>query len=107
MLGLQTRHRHSRWKKKEDWILPPVLSSGRKVDRLRSPRPATGRRELSLPPVNVPPVLQDQISSHESRYHEDVHDWNFGKLSALREIALSLEDGYRYYYMGKYLRRHG
>ena len=35
------------------------------------------------------------------RYHENVNDWNFGKLSALREIAMAVEDGYRYYYMGK------
>ena len=35
------------------------------------------------------------------RYHEDVQEWNFGKLSALREIALALEDGHQYYYMGK------
>lgn len=37
------------------------------------------------------------------RYHTDVNDWNFGKLSALREISLALEGSYRYYYMGKYL----
>lgn len=35
------------------------------------------------------------------RYHEDVDEWNFGKLSALREIALAVENGYRYYYMGE------
>ena len=35
------------------------------------------------------------------RYHENVNDWNFGKLSALREIAMAIEGGYRYYYMGK------
>ena len=40
------------------------------------------------------------LCSHGIRYDEDVNDWNFGKLSALREIALALEGGYRYYYMG-------
>lgn len=37
------------------------------------------------------------------RYHESVENWEFGKLSALQEIALALEGGYDYYYMGKYL----
>ena len=35
------------------------------------------------------------------RYHTSVSDWNFGKLSALQEIALTLEGGYRFYYMGQ------
>lgn len=30
-------------------------------------------------------------------------DWNFGKISALRETALAKEGGYRYYYMGQQL----
>lgn len=33
-------------------------------------------------------------------YHEDVNEWDFGKLSALREVALAFEYGYGYYYMG-------
>ena len=33
-------------------------------------------------------------------YHESVNNWEFGKLSALQEIALAVEAGYRYYYMG-------
>ncbi len=33
-------------------------------------------------------------------YHDDVNDWQFGKLSAMREILLAIEDGYKYYYMG-------
>lgn len=36
-------------------------------------------------------------------YHEDVKDWIFGKLSALREISLALEGDYQYYYMGYYI----
>ena len=38
-----------------------------------------------------------------TRYHEDFSDWNFGKLSALREINLAREGGYRFYYMGKHV----
>lgn len=37
----------------------------------------------------------------EPRYHSDFIDWNFGKLSVMREISLAIEGGYRYYYMGK------
>ena len=33
-------------------------------------------------------------------YDPEFGDWEFGKLSALREIAFALEDGYKYYYMG-------
>ena len=36
----------------------------------------------------------------ETRYHQDVNEWNFGKLSALREIQLAKEEDYGYYYMG-------
>ena len=35
-------------------------------------------------------------------YHEDVKDWKFGKLSAVREIQLAIEGGYAYYYMGTF-----
>lgn len=33
-------------------------------------------------------------------YDPEFGDWEFGKLSALREIAFALEEGYKYYYMG-------
>ncbi|GAB1191103.1 hypothetical protein APSETT444_000273 [Aspergillus pseudonomiae] len=36
-------------------------------------------------------------------YDPDYEQWEFGKLSALREIALSIEDSYQYYYMGYYI----
>lgn len=34
-------------------------------------------------------------------YHTDYKDWGFGKMSACREAAMALEEGYNYYYMGK------
>lgn len=34
------------------------------------------------------------------RYHNDVNDWDFGKLSALREIELAFQNGRKFYYMG-------
>lgn len=37
---------------------------------------------------------------HGYSYHQDVKDWYFGKLSALREISLAVEGGYQSYYMG-------
>lgn len=36
-------------------------------------------------------------------YHSDFEKWSFGKLSAMREAALTLEGGYDYYYMGFYI----
>jgi hypothetical protein len=34
-------------------------------------------------------------------YDPEYEQWEFGKLSALREIALTIEGSYQYYYMGK------
>ena len=39
-------------------------------------------------------------STDKNRYHHDFAYLEFGKVSALREIALAVEEGYRYYYMG-------
>lgn len=33
-------------------------------------------------------------------YDPEYEQWEFGKLSALREIAFSIEHQYPYYYMG-------
>jgi arginine-tRNA-protein transferase len=33
-------------------------------------------------------------------YDPDFEEWQLGKLSALREIALASEGHYRFYYMG-------
>lgn len=41
------------------------------------------------------------LTGIEPSYHSDFIDWNFGKLSVMREINLAIEGGYRYYYMGK------
>jgi arginine-tRNA-protein transferase len=35
-------------------------------------------------------------------YDPEYEQWEFGKLSALREIAFAQENGYPYYYMGQY-----
>ncbi|KAK8198519.1 Arginyl-tRNA--protein transferase 1 [Zalaria obscura] len=36
-------------------------------------------------------------------YHQDFEKWSFGKISAMREAALALEEGYEFYYMGFYI----
>ena len=36
-------------------------------------------------------------------YHESVHQHGFGKLGAMREIALAKEDGYKWWYAGFYI----
>jgi len=38
----------------------------------------------------------------DSSYDPEYEEWEFGKLSALREIAFAQENGYPYYYMGLY-----
>ncbi|KAL9640229.1 MAG: hypothetical protein Q9164_000416 [Protoblastenia rupestris] len=49
--------------------------------------------------MGVLDLLDHCVSSVYLMYHEDFSDWNFGKISALRETALALEGDYRYYYM--------
>lgn len=54
------------------------------------------RLDGKLVAVGVLDLLPQCVSAVYFLYHEDVGDWNFGKLSALRETALALEGGYRY-----------
>ncbi|KAI9879423.1 MAG: Arginyl-tRNA--protein transferase 1 [Pleopsidium flavum] len=53
--------------------------------------------------MGVLDLLPHCVSAVYFIYHQDVSDWNFGKISALRETALAVEGGYRYYYMGYYI----
>ncbi|KAL8972714.1 MAG: hypothetical protein Q9183_000399 [Haloplaca sp. 2 TL-2023] len=53
--------------------------------------------------VGVLDLLPNCVSSVYLFYHRDVQDWYFGKLSSLREIALTTEGNYQYYYMGYYV----
>ncbi|KAK6359363.1 Arginyl-tRNA--protein transferase 1 [Orbilia brochopaga] len=48
-------------------------------------------------------LLPDCVSGVYFMYHTDFMQWNFGKLSALREIALAIDGGYKHYYMGYYI----
>lgn len=43
-------------------------------------------------------------SANGRSYDPDYEQWEFGKLSAMREIAMAIEDGYKNYYMGEHPR---
>ncbi|KAH7359937.1 arginine-tRNA-protein transferase 1 [Pyrenochaeta sp. MPI-SDFR-AT-0127] len=53
--------------------------------------------------MSVLDLLPHCVSGVYMLYHSDFEQWQFGKLSALREAALALEGGYQYYYMGYYI----
>ncbi|KAF2470790.1 arginine-tRNA-protein transferase 1 [Lindgomyces ingoldianus] len=53
--------------------------------------------------MSVLDLLPHCVSSVYSIYHSDFEKWSFGKLSAMREIALASEGGYQFYYMGYYI----
>jgi len=46
--------------------------------------------------------LVPDTPANPGSYDPDYGQWDFGKLSALREIALAVEAGYEYYYMGTF-----
>ncbi|EME49655.1 hypothetical protein DOTSEDRAFT_143846 [Dothistroma septosporum NZE10] len=48
-------------------------------------------------------LLPHAVSGVYFIYHSDFEKWSFGKLSALREACLALEQEYQYYYMGYYI----
>lgn len=53
--------------------------------------------------IGVLDLLPHCVSSVYFLYHESIHGFSPGKLSALREIALAREGGYRYWYPGFYI----
>jgi arginine-tRNA-protein transferase len=53
--------------------------------------------------MSVLDLLPHCVSGVYFIYHSDFERFNFGKISALREAALTLEGGYKYYYMGYYI----
>lgn len=48
-------------------------------------------------------LLPHAVSGVYFIYHSDFEKWSFGKLSAVREATLALEQNYQYYYMGYYI----
>ena len=61
------------------------------------------RLDGKLVAVGVLDLLPHAVSSVYLFYDPDYHEWDWGKISALHEVALTLEKGYEYYYMGYYI----
>ncbi|KAK5043310.1 Arginyl-tRNA--protein transferase 1 [Exophiala sideris] len=61
------------------------------------------RLDGKLVAVAVLDLLPHAVSSVYLFYDPEYQQWDFGKMSALREIALALEANYEYYYMGYYI----
>ncbi|KAJ6008437.1 arginine-tRNA-protein transferase [Penicillium herquei] len=61
------------------------------------------RLDGKLIAVAVLDLVPNGVSSVYVFYDPEYEQWEFGKLSALREIAFSIENKYPYYYMGYYI----
>ncbi|KAJ5594882.1 Arginyl-tRNA--protein transferase 1 [Penicillium hispanicum] len=61
------------------------------------------RLDGKLIAVAVLDLVPSGVSSVYVFYDPAYEQWEFGKLSAMREIAFSLENEYPYYYMGYYI----
>ncbi|KAF3766232.1 hypothetical protein M406DRAFT_290615 [Cryphonectria parasitica EP155] len=61
------------------------------------------RLDGKLVAVGVLDLLPHAVSAVYFMYHESIHKYQPGKLGALREIALAMEGGYRYWYPGYYI----
>ncbi|KAE8348284.1 arginine-tRNA-protein transferase [Aspergillus coremiiformis] len=61
------------------------------------------RLDGKLIAVAVLDLMPSGVSSVYIFYDPEYEQWEFGKLSALREIAFAIEGNYQYYYMGYYI----
>lgn len=61
------------------------------------------RLDGRLVAIGVLDLLPQCVSAVYFLYHESIHEHSPGKLGALREIALALEGGYRWWYSGYYI----
>jgi arginyl-tRNA---protein transferase len=61
------------------------------------------RLDGRLVAIGVLDLLPHAVSGVYFMYHESIHTWNPGKLSAMREAALAAAEGYRWYMMGFYI----
>lgn len=61
------------------------------------------RLDGKLVAIGVLDLLPDCVSSVYFLYDESIHRFTPGKLGALYEIALAIEDGYRWWYPGFYI----
>lgn len=84
----------------------PLKRTSRTVDGKEQPLGSYHqcyRLDGRLIAMGVLDLLPHCVSGVYMLYHSDFAEWQFGKLSALREAALALEGGYQYYYMGYYI----
>ncbi|KAI1388872.1 arginine-tRNA-protein transferase [Hypoxylon trugodes] len=61
------------------------------------------RLDGKLVAIGVLDLLPQSVSAVYFLYHESIHRFSPGKLGALREIALAIEGGYRWWYPGFYI----
>ncbi|KAL8368468.1 hypothetical protein RB599_004084 [Gaeumannomyces hyphopodioides] len=61
------------------------------------------RLDGKLVAIGVLDLLPHCVSAVYFLYHESIHKYNPGKLGAMREIALAIEGGYRWWYSGYYI----
>ena len=61
------------------------------------------RIDGQLVAIGVLDLLPQCVSAVYFMYHESVHNHAFGKIGALREIALAREEGYKWWYAGFYI----
>lgn len=61
------------------------------------------RLDGKLVAIGVLDLLPHAVSAVYFIYHQDLEKFSLGKLSALREAALTLEGEHQYYYMGYYI----
>ncbi len=78
-------------------------SSATREDKILGSYHQCYRLDGKLVAIAVLDLLPHAVSSVYLVYDPDFGQWEFGKLSALREIALTIQDGYQYYYMGEKL----
>lgn len=111
MLRYQTKvHKDPEWRWSEA-SFKRFLCSGldRKILKIRGKTKKLGsyhqcyRLDGKLVAVGVLDLLPHAVSSVYLFYDPDYQEWDWGKISALQEIALTIEKGYEYYYMGYYI----
>lgn len=111
MLKYQTQiHRDPEWRWSES-SFKRFLCNGldRKMLKIKGKTMKLGsfhqcyRLDGKLVAVGVLDLLPHAVSSVYLFYDPDYHEWDWGKISAMHEIALTIEKGYEYYYMGYYI----
>ncbi|KAJ5540971.1 hypothetical protein N7494_006047 [Penicillium frequentans] len=101
----------SRWKTKDfkNFLCQGIKRSPATVTKSNESEKKLGswhqcyRLDGKLIAVAVLDLVPSGVSSVYVFYDPEYEQWEFGKLSALREIAFSIEHQYPYYYMGYYI----